>query len=180
MWRMRPIVSAIALALTTAADAAPTQYLCIVDQISGLHYNDQSKAWRPQAFIPGRKYVLRRLKGDDWKGKYAVLLEQVEKPAPPMTWGMFRFGEDAPLGQCYEFADLLLCKAVVGTSYIWFDIESRRFTIAFLQGYTDQAFSERALRAPPEKYKNLTAHGETYDPSHPDDLAVEIGVCTPF
>lgn len=176
MRQLRPVVTALALILATVAHAGSSQYLCIVDQSAGLRYDDLTKAWRPQAFAAGSKYVLRRLKDDDLTGKYASLLDQ----QPELNWGMFKFGENVPIGACNETIGLLFCKGLGGvTSDFKVDIESHRFTIAYINGYVNQAFSERALRTPPEKYKHLTAHGEKHDPA-PDDLFVQIGKCSPF
>ncbi len=72
MWRMRAIVSAIALALATAVHSEPSQYLCITEQATGLHYDDQSKAWHPQVFTPGERYSFRHLTDDEKKFEQIV------------------------------------------------------------------------------------------------------------
>ena len=73
------VTPAIALALTMVAKADPNQYLCVVEQAAGLHYEKQTDAWGPQGFPPGRKYVLRRLTEDDLKGKYQDLLTDMKQ-----------------------------------------------------------------------------------------------------
>jgi hypothetical protein len=43
------------LAIPIAATAEPDQYLCVVEQSTGLHYNQQLKQWTPQEFSAARK-----------------------------------------------------------------------------------------------------------------------------
>jgi hypothetical protein len=43
------------LASPIAAAAEPEQYLCVVEQSAGLHYNQQNKQWAPQGFGATRK-----------------------------------------------------------------------------------------------------------------------------
>jgi hypothetical protein len=64
-----PIV-AIACSVFEPAYAEPNQYLCIVEQVAGVHFSGKARSWVPQVYAPGRKFVLRRLKGDERVGKY--------------------------------------------------------------------------------------------------------------
>ena len=96
------VTPAIALALTTVARADPSQYLCVVEQAAGLHYEKQTDAWGPQGFPPGRKYVLRRLTEDDLKGKYQDLLTDMK--LAESNWGLFResASDHLPVAACVE------------------------------------------------------------------------------
>src|SRR5580700_3250095 len=63
--------------LTVAAEAEPSQYLCTGEQAAGIHYDNRTNAWKPQAFAAGKKYVLRRLNDDDRdkNGKWWALVD---------------------------------------------------------------------------------------------------------
>ena len=94
---MKTIIASIALIVAPIAAAAdPNQYLCLVEQSAGLHYDQQSNAWQPRAFGVARKYILRRLNDDDrdeHKGKWWVLL----KDEPEANWAFFEFGKTDPM-----------------------------------------------------------------------------------
>src|SRR5713101_1645322 len=88
---------ALAMALTTGAQAEPSQYLCVVESAAGLHYDAQTQSWKPQAFGTGRKYVLRRLNDDDsvlirWNDEYLKKFVNPNKPKP--NWAFFEYGKD--------------------------------------------------------------------------------------
>jgi hypothetical protein len=168
---MRPIVSALTLALTTAAHADPTQYLCITEQAGGLHYD---ASWQAQVFSSGRRYLLRRANDDDLKNstgnamKYFLHLDastQV-KDLPDSThfWVVYEFGlpSGAPAeAMCGEFLNQdhhFNCLGVRSAAFM-FDYKSRRFEIAYLGAYIAQA------RAPNDQ---------------PFDEIVQIGSCSPF
>jgi hypothetical protein len=59
------LVAAFLFGTSMGAQADLSQYLCVVEQSAGLHYDQQMKSWAPQAFSTGRKYVLRRVNDDD-------------------------------------------------------------------------------------------------------------------
>ena len=99
------IAAMTVMALSSGARAEPNVYLCTVDQAAGLHYDKQTKAWGPRAFLKS-KYFLRRLTNDDRdkaKGRWWALLQ----PHPKAEWAFFEFGKDAPmpLAACIEFTD---------------------------------------------------------------------------
>jgi hypothetical protein len=170
------------LVMVSGASAEPDHYLCVVDQAFGLHYNPQTKAWGPQAFSAGKKYLLRRLNGDDRdkaKGKWWSLLLN----NPKANWAFFEFGVNEPMPQlaCYEGADsygIFGCQRVILDGS--FDKDTLRFELASHGGYTRQGYWEQLRQKDPEHYKDLLSRKEGLDADHPDDLFFEIGKCSPF
>jgi hypothetical protein len=166
---LRKALSAILLVTTTiAAQADPSQYLCIAEQAAGLSYDKQTKAWGPQAFVTHKKYILRRLNDDDRKNKAALL-----KKYPNADWGFFDFEQAFPTALCNS-EDSFHC--------VWghmdFDKGSLRFERAYYSAYTAQGFLETLREKEPNEYKSLA--DKYHDPENPDDLAIEIGKCSPF
>jgi integrase len=160
-------------AITSDALAAPNQYLCIVDQASGLHYDKQADAWRPQGFKGGDKYILRRLNDDDRKKHHAIWEDL--KPQP--TWGFFEFGDDWPQATCSDDSYGFSCeRAVLGLAI---EISSLRFEVTATGAYNHQGYWEHVQRTSPEDYQFQRPKGP--DPvSQPDDVFVAIGKCSPF
>jgi|HubBroStandDraft_6_1064221.scaffolds.fasta_scaffold249613_1 hypothetical protein len=180
------VTPAIALALTMVAKADPNQYLCVVEQAAGLHYEKQTDAWGPQGFPPGRKYVLRRLTEDDLKGKYQDLLADMKQAES--NWGFFResASDHLPVAACVEENIVIDNTNIpffnchpIKSSAMEFDKVSRRFMVAYNTGYISQGFWEQVRREYPERYRDALIRGEAHDPSRPDDLFVEIGKCSP-
>jgi hypothetical protein len=56
----------LAATMVSTAHADPSQYLCIVEHASGLHYDPRANSWTPQVF-------LRRLNDEDWRGHAPLL-----------------------------------------------------------------------------------------------------------
>jgi hypothetical protein len=170
-------------AMTTGTPAEPSQYLCTTDQTAGLHYDKQTGEWRPQAFGAGAKYVLRRLSETDRRKWYWFTQREFSHEGtllPEKDWGFFySSGDRPPLAKCGDAGYGVFWCTPIGTSYVEFDMDSRRFTIGYLGAYIDQAGSEQLRREHPEVYDHLRTEGAATDPSHPDDLFVEIGKCSP-
>jgi hypothetical protein len=172
MRRIKAILVTVLLASPTAAIAEPKQYLCLVDQSAGLHYDKQTNEWGPQAFRAGRKYVLRRLNDDDRKGKWKTELNNA-------NWGFFEFGkaDPTPYAACSD-ESLFTCREVVRK--VEFDEKSLRFTIVNYLGYTQQGFWEYVRANNPDHFTRALSPKEAGDPDHPDDMFFEIGRCSAF
>jgi hypothetical protein len=174
------LIVTIGLFMATRAVAEPSQYLCVVEEAAGLHYDPQNSAWRPEAFGM-RKYTLRRLTNDDrdhQRGKWWVLLDE----APEANWAFFEPGNDTPmpLSICVDnpksvSAERFSCKSVLFDAV--FDKSSRRFETIYHASYISQGFFSR--REHPEQYKYRLSRGQVDLASHPDDLFIEIGKCSP-
>jgi hypothetical protein len=162
------LTSGLMLATATAAASTESdQYLCVVEQAAGLHYDNQAHIWRPQAF-GSRKYILRKLTEDnrDHQRKWSSMYDNL----PKVNWAFFYFGDDFPNQRCVEgepFPSRLTC--IPSAS---FDKETLRFEIINHGSYIDQGFWEQEHRKYPKA--NLPV-----DPTHPDDLGIEIGRCSP-
>jgi hypothetical protein len=175
----RAIIVAAFCLFATSASAGPNQYLCVVEQSAGLHYNKQTNTWGPQVFGINRKYVLRRLTVDDRdskKGKWWALFKTHEKA----NWAFFEFGKDnpMPLAACIDSEYSFACQRII--HYSDFDPETLRFEVAYDGGYVGQGYWEKFAEKDPETFKKLRALGQAPDPDRADDLFVEIGKCSAF
>jgi hypothetical protein len=179
----------IALTITTAS-AASNQYLCITESVGGLRYDAGTRSWRAQTFTPSGKYILRRITGDDAK-KWDVLLKKFEIRDRQLQekqmfgvddWAFLNFGENPRLLALCErsYPEQLPadCKPSPFSPISDFGTEARRFEIVYRGSYIEQGRQEQ-LRRDPEKLKREPP-GLVSDPSHPDDLVIEIGTCSPF
>jgi hypothetical protein len=118
MWGLNAIAHALFLSIVPIAQSAPpiTQYLCISDAASGLRYDATAGAWHPQAFLPGTRYIVRRVKDEDLKGFPGVSIrdatglfgETTDTPNgehDAFIWVFFDFGASPgsyPSGACVE------------------------------------------------------------------------------
>jgi hypothetical protein len=117
----------------------------------------------------------------DQKGKWWALL----KNQPTANWAFFHFGESAPMPllTCVDHSEdfvplsTFTCQPVVADGS--FDKDSRRFEIVYHGGYIYQGVWEQFRREHPEDYEWLLPQHRATDPSHPDDLFIEIGTCSP-
>jgi len=165
-----PAGTALSVALATQPAAAdPNQYLCIVDEAAGLHYDRSFKEWRPETFKPSSKYIFRHLTPDDrdeQKSKWSAILNS----RPKAKWGLFDFGEKeaVPQATCEDGEYSLECTGMVAE--FKFDDKSLRFEIVRSGSYVGQAVNERLRRNRPD-WKFVG------DPDKPDDLVFEIGKC---
>lgn len=112
------------------------------------------------------------------KGKWWALLSH----HPKANWAFFQFeGDMMPLATCeYDTRNILPsfnCRGGVLDGS--FDMDSRRFEIVVSGGYISQGFWEQFRREDPEQYRWGLSQGRASDPSHPDDLFIEIGKCSP-
>jgi hypothetical protein len=190
---MLRIAGTALLATVMAAQAAPNQYLCITESVGGLRYSPATKSWRAQAFTPGNKYILRRVTDDEVKG-WNSLFKKVEVRDLKLEerqmygvgdWAFVKFGENnfgiSLRALCHENSGDIswFCEPSPFSPIVSFITDSRRFEFVGGSGaYVGQGRQER-LRSDPEKLKREPP-GLVYDPSHPDDLFVEIGTCSPF
>jgi hypothetical protein len=175
------ICGAFVLAMATAS-AAPGQYLCITESAAGLRYDAEAQSWKPQAFAADGKYVLRRITDDDQK-KYGILLKYAGSRGAPVTeadWAFFTFGENPrPLATCNEsLASEFACQRVVEVPLSDIDISFHRFEMVHRGGYIEQGYQEQ-IRQDPDKIKQQPP-ALVSDPSHSDDLVIEVGKCSPF
>ena len=154
------VAGAILAFATGTTHAEPSQYLCVVEHAVGLHYDKQARAWGPQSFQSGGKYIFRKLNDDDrdrWR---------LREDYPEANWAFFEFGKPMPL---------MLCKGGVCRRIVLdgsFDFDSRRFEIVARGGYLYQGFWEQFRRENPN-------HEPLHDLSNPDDLFIAIGTCSP-
>jgi hypothetical protein len=86
--------------------------------------------------------------------------------------GVFEFGQTFPTALCN--GENFFCS----WGDISFDKGSLRFTRAFYRGYLDQGQLEALRKDNPDEYKSM--FDKYHDPESPDDLAIEIGKCSPF
>jgi hypothetical protein len=174
----KPLAATVLLsALMTGARADQNQYHCIVEQAAGLRYDNQTKAWGPQSFTPGKRYLLRRLSSDDreQKGKLAPFL----KDQPAATWAFFELGQDErndwyanmPIATCVDVPNFS-CQGPTASHGI-FDKDSRRFELIYSGAYVQQAWGAEFLLKHPDRQNFVPSSGA-------DDLAIEIGNCSPF
>jgi hypothetical protein len=182
----------MALAITTAS-ATSSQYLCITKSVGGLRYDAATQSWRTQAFTPNGKYILRRITGDDVK-KWDALLKKFEiRDGQPREeqmfgvgdWAFLSFGENPRLiGLCLEGPENdgvrlpFFCQPAAWVPFSDFSTDSRRFELVSHGGYIEQRYQEQ-LRRDAEKLKREPS-GLVSDPSHPHNLSIEIGECSPF
>jgi hypothetical protein len=167
---VRTALSAILLVATTvAAQADPSQYLCIAEQSAGLHYDKQTKVWGPQAFAAQSKYILRRLNDNDRENWPSLLKEH-----PNADWGFFSFGVNELMA---------LCGSEFGLHCFWGDVlfeqDSLRFSRADYGAYLRQGSLETLRKKDPDEY-NSRVNKYKMDPDQPDDLFIEIGKRSPL
>ena len=75
---------------TGAAQAEPSEYLCLAERSAALHFDRQARAWAPEAaFVSDDRFVLRRLNNDERKTWHS-----------DAQWGFFKVGEVVPTALC--------------------------------------------------------------------------------
>jgi hypothetical protein len=178
------VATIVAIALATAAQAEPNQYLCLAEQAVGLHYDDKTSLWGPIAFKPEWKFILRRLTEDDRaKGEYRSLYQR-SAGQRAVNWAVFEHGKSLPLALCSDGSPgfvFFTCEPVAHT--FSFDANSLRFEIITHGGFAAQGALEyilRERREHPEQYKFAGPPPSEHGVSHPDDLLVAIGKCSPI
>lgn len=173
----QPLAISLLIASATVARADPSEYICVVEHAAGLHYDEQSHNWSPQAFGT-RNYVFRKLTDadrDKQKTKWAYLLEL----HPTANSAFFYSGTDMPLATCVYSIDSVMGEQFNCEPKGAFDKDSRRFKMIYDSGYINQAFWEQFRREHPQEYKQRLSQHEAATPDHPDDLFIEIGRCSP-
>jgi hypothetical protein len=167
------MLSIALLAIPNSATAEPSQYLCVVEQSAGLHYNQHNKQWAPQEFSTTRKYIFRRLKDED-RDREPLM----KSNHPQDDWGFFEFGKPHPetLASCRDVGQPLgeFFQCHENWEMAEFDSTSLRFEIIRYGGYTSQGFWEHQRSNDPNAFKQKPGQ----DPDHPDDLFFEIGRCS--
>jgi hypothetical protein len=193
------------------AVAEPSQYLCVPQQSGGINYDKQTSTWHATALTSENYVFRRFDKSElqRWWSLIPVahgstMNEQRAIAGLPSMgesgdivsgsglkvkayWGFFS-GEAASehlLQVCVEskddaiMGDRIFCQSKVPAVY--FDLDSRRFELSFIGGYTGQAQFEQMRREYPESYKSVL---EEYrkrgaDITQPDLLMVVAGMCSP-
>lgn len=163
MMRLSVVVASFIALGSMSAKAETSQYLCIPDQSTGLHYDTTAHAWTLMAFSPGEKYILRKLTDSDWSGEYKELLAW--KKGHP-NWAFFKVGNKLPYAICTTSSDIIgngdfHCDTIV--SELDFDKDSGRFQVYYRGGYIAQPFWEK-------NPSNLR-------PKSTDDVFIEVGRC---
>lgn len=164
MGRLSILITSIVVLGSMPAKADPTQYICMPDQSTGLHYDKTSKAWTQAVFSPAEKYILRKLGENDWSGEYKELLTWKKGFLP--NWAFFKVGTKLPYAICAVSPDPVgsgdfHCETIVAD--LDFDKNSGRFQVYYRGGYISQPFWE--------KYPSDVL------PKVPDDVFVEVGRC---
>jgi hypothetical protein len=168
---LKRTLAAIFLFVTSmGAQAEPSQYLCVVEQSAGLHYDRQTKSWAPQAFSTGRKYVLRRV-NDDVRQQWADYF----RSRPKANWIFLELGDHSPTALCEDMSG---CLAFTG-GRVDFDQNSLRFELSNSGSYVSQGIWEQHRSEHPDDY-NKPLRLRPPDPDNPDDLYFAIGRCSPF
>ena len=158
----------------SSSQAATDQYSCSVKHSAGLHFDQAVDTWIAQPSTSGRKYILRHFSEDERNDLGYRLLVRVE---PKAHWAFFKLGDQAPLAACFESEGRFSCKAVVQS--LEFDSGSGRFETISRGAFIAQGYWQQLRRENPERVDWMIAHGRANDPSHPDDLFLEIGECSP-
>jgi hypothetical protein len=176
-----------ATCLTLLLGAGPAfaadQYLCITEAVAGLHYDRQTERWGPMAFKPGDKYMVYRFTG---KQREAYLSDPKYASIPNLEgWGIRKFGDDSGY-------NITACKTVDGRGDCgddWFepsytgslDLNSLRFQLIHANGYMWQGRDRYLKRTNPQEYQKMAQKPPSLDNiNRPDDLAIEIGGCSPL
>jgi hypothetical protein len=170
----RSLAAVFLFGTSMGSQADPSQYLCVVEQSAGFHYDKQTKSWVPQAFGTARKYVLRRVNDDD-RHEWAFLL----KNRPHVNWVYLELGNKFPEALCENFS--YGCRTLAG-GQVAFDQNTLRFELTHAGGYLDQGVWEHFRSENPDDYdRAVRLHQKTVgDPDNPADLYFEIGRCSPF
>ena len=80
---------------------AADQYLCIAEKSMGFEADNEKKEWKPTAFLPSEKFIVRERKDDD----------VVEHGVLDGAWVMQKFGREELYGCKYEQGPFdVLCK----------------------------------------------------------------------
>jgi hypothetical protein len=182
----------LAVAIATATAAASNQYLCITESVGGLHYDAGTRSWKPQGFKAGAKYILRRITADDVK-KWDSLLKKFEirnghaeevQIYSVGDWAFVSFGEPRLLALCLEATQdrglqlPFVCQPAPFVPVWDFGTDTHRFEMVNRGAFIEQGLQE-AIHRDPDRLKREPP-GRVSDPSRPDDLAIEIGECSPF
>jgi hypothetical protein len=179
-----------ATCLTLLLGAGPAfaadQYLCITEAVAGLHYDRQTKQWSPMAFKPGDKYMVYRFTGkqreaylgDPEFAKYASI-PNLE------AWGIRKFGDNSGpnVTACITASGDGDC----GEGTLPFgrrgslDLNSLRFELILTDAYMAQGRDQYLKQTNPQEYQKRAKQIPSLDSiNRPDDLAIEIGGCSPL
>lgn len=66
----------ILLTILTNSAAAESNYVCIVDLVSGFHHDMATESWQHATFLPGERFTVSEFSD----GTYAVKKMDVQKP----------------------------------------------------------------------------------------------------
>src|ERR1700746_2565764 len=175
MNKSRSLVIAVGLLSVAVASCRVSthQFSLSVWQSTGLHFDQAAKTWVPQPSTFGRKYILRHFSEDEKNDLGYQLLVRFE---PKAHWMFSRSGDAAPLAACFENEGRFSCKPIAQS--FEFDSSSGRFETVSRGAFISQGYWQQLRRDNRERVDWMIAHGRANDPSHPDDLFLEIGECS--
>ena len=146
----------LSLLMIATMPARSDGWLCIADAITGFTYDVNSRSWKPQQFRAEFKYVVRRATPED---PFATALGA--------KWTVQEFGAQVPTAVCQNnpvSSTLLTCGTLSGGEFLLNTIELR-YLFTRQGGYF----------YPPDVLKNAIK-----EDGGPDDVAMEIGKCSPL
>jgi hypothetical protein len=180
---MKTIAACLTLLLGAGPVFAADQYLCITEAVAGLHYDRQTELWGPMVFKPGNKYIVYRFTG---KQREWFLSDPKLASIPNLEgWGIRKFGDNSGY-------NITACKTVDGSgdcgddffvpSYRGsLDLNSLRFQLILANAYMLQGRHQYLKRTNPQEYQKMAQTPPLLDTiNRPDDLAIEIGACSPL
>ena len=168
------LAAVVGMVSLTAAQADPDTYMCTVEHGVGLHFDESSGQWAPQDVTATPSYTLRRLTEDEANGGQ---YQAVRKYDPHANWAFFKSGDARPLAACSESDRHFSCKPVVWS--LTFDSDSGRFEAVSHGAFIAQGHWDKLRREHPDRAQWMSEHGRANNPSHPDDLVMQIGQCQP-
>jgi hypothetical protein len=182
---MKTIATCLALLLGAGPAFAADQYLCITEAAAGLHYDRQTERWGPMVFKPGDKYIVHRFTG---KQRDAFLSDPKLASLPNRNleaWGILRFGDNSgynittciTLDGSGDCGDDFFLPTHRGSSL---DLNSLRFQLVRPDGYIRQGSDQYLKQTNPQEYQKMAQKLSVDRINHPDDLAIEIGKCSPL
>ena len=155
----RLAISGASLLLTTypcRATDQPTEWICVAEQATGFKYDAVTKTWSTTIFEANTKYIVRRPEINETK--------LPDKLIPPYIWCEFGKQCDWESRQCQhppsEDTGLMVC----GSDLDHFAINTK---LLRMQRYYGSGYLNQGV-------------GLFEDAKHPDDVAVEVGTCSPL
>ena len=79
---LRVFIAVLGFSLMAAASAE--QFLCVVDDVTGFIYKEETKTWEHTLFTSRRKYVLSKAEKEQHKVKGKYIITEVGETRPQM------------------------------------------------------------------------------------------------